>query len=227
MSSPNAESIFAEYVSRRTGDDGIDIETLCAEHPEHAEELRRLHRDWKGVRVVLDGEDPRETVHIVDQEGDPEAWSGFLSRLDEKRPERDRYQFRGDVATGGMGEIVRVYDEDLRRNLAMKVILGKGGKGAAPESGDTPDVDPRVLGRFLEEAQVTAQLDHPGIVPVHELGVDENGKAFFTMKLVKGEDLRFTFDKVKDGEDGWNQVRALNTILRACEARTPPVMTRR
>jgi len=54
----------------------------------------------------------------------------------------------------------------LRRNLAMKVILGSGDAS----TGDTPQVDPKTFGRFLEEAQVTGQLDHPGIVAVHELG---------------------------------------------------------
>ena len=71
-----------------------------------------------------------------------------------------------------MGAILKVWDEDLRRSLAMKVILGKG-DGAI--GGETPPVDRRLLARFLEEAQVTGQLDHPGIVPVHELGLDAEG----------------------------------------------------
>ena len=123
----------------------------------------------------------------------------------------------GQVAQGGMGVIHQVYDQDVRRHLAMKVILGEGG---TQKTGETPDVDSRSLGRLLEEAQVTGQLDHPGIVPVHELGVHASDRVHFTVKLVKGEDLRSVFDRVHDSNDeGWNQTRALSVLLRVCEAR--------
>ncbi len=107
-----------------------------------------------------------------------------------------------------------MWDEDLRRNLAMKVILGKGDH----ITGETPSVDSKTLGRFLEEAQVTGQLDHPGIVPVHELGLDDQGQVYFTMKLVKGRDLKAIFDLVHEGKEGWTQTRALNVMLKVCEA---------
>ena len=109
--------------------------------------------------------------------------------------------------------MLRVWDEDLRRHLAMKVVLGKG-----EETGETPQVDSRALGRFLEEAQVTGQLDHPGIVPVHELGLDDHGRVYFTMKLVRGRHLRTIFDLVHEGKEGWTQTRALNVMLKVCEA---------
>ncbi|MBL8767553.1 MAG: SUMF1/EgtB/PvdO family nonheme iron enzyme, partial [Planctomycetes bacterium] len=72
--------------------------------------------------------------------------------------------------------------------------------------------------RFLEEAQVTGQLDHPGIVPVHELGIDARGRVFFTMKLVKGKTLEQVLDAVTRGADDWNVTRALSVVLRVCEA---------
>ena len=64
-----------------------------------------------------------------------------------------------------MGVIQRVYDQDVRRSLAMKIILGSDDTA----TGKTPPVDDRTLGRFLDEVQVTGQLDHPGIVPVHDV----------------------------------------------------------
>jgi len=114
-----------------------------------------------------------------------------------------------------MGAILKVWDEDLRRSLAMKVILGKG-DGAI--GGETPPVDRRLLARFLEEAQVTGQLDHPGIVPVHELGLDAEGRVYFTMKLVKGRDLKQIFELAFEEREGWNETRALGVILKVCEA---------
>ena len=70
----------------------------------------------------------------------------------------------------------------------MKVLL----EAPPPPGGSQAEDKP--LARFLEEAQVTGQLDHPGVPPVHELGVDEDGKAFFTMRLVRGRDLEQIID---------------------------------
>ncbi len=153
------------------------------------------------------------------EEGARPAASEFaaqvLARLSSRQGPTGRYVLKGEIARGGMGAILRVWDEDLRRNLAMKVMLGKG----EPEvSGKTPAVDSRSLGRFLEEAQVTGQLDHPGIVPVHELGLDSEGRVYFTMKLVKGRDLKAVFDLMREKKEGWTQVKALGVIQKVCEA---------
>ncbi|MCA8960062.1 MAG: SUMF1/EgtB/PvdO family nonheme iron enzyme [Planctomycetes bacterium] len=117
-----------------------------------------------------------------------------------------RYLDRGEIARGGMGAIRRVWDDDLRRELAMKVALERVAN------------DPVVLGRFLEEAQITGQLEHPGIVPVHEIGFDAEGRLYFTMRLVRGHDLRTIFQWVREGHRDWSLTRALNVILRVCEA---------
>jgi formylglycine-generating enzyme required for sulfatase activity/serine/threonine protein kinase len=114
-----------------------------------------------------------------------------------------------------MGAVIRVWDEDLRRTLAMKVVLGKEDKAG---KGPTPPVDSKTLGRFLEEAQITGQLDHPGIVPVHELGLGADGQVYFTMRLVKGEDLGKIFAHVESGHEEWNTPRALSVMLKVCEA---------
>jgi serine/threonine protein kinase len=124
-----------------------------------------------------------------------------------------RYGDEQEIARGGMGAILRVHDHDLHRELAMKVMLEELG-GAEPDSSEAT----RLRARFLEEAQVTGQLDHPGIVPVHELGLDAQGRLYFTMKLVRGRDLRAVYEQLRKGEDGWNLPRALGVLLRVCEA---------
>jgi serine/threonine protein kinase len=86
----------------------------------------------------------------------------------------------GFVGQGGMSVIDEVRDLNLARSVARKVIR--------PEKMD----DEAACGYLVEEAQITAQLDHPNIVPVHELGIDDQGHLFFTMKLVRGK----TFSKV-------------------------------
>ena len=145
----------------------------------------------------------------------PPSTGSLLERLKQHAPRSTRYQLEGEIARGGMGAILKVWDADLRRNLAMKVILGREGD---PGEGKTPPIEPKLLARFLEEAQITSQLDHPGIVPVHELGIDSGGRVYFTMKLVKGRELTQIFDLVFAEAEGWNETRALGVILKVCEA---------
>ncbi|MFG0316290.1 MAG: tetratricopeptide repeat protein [Planctomycetota bacterium JB042] len=178
--------------------DAPEFDAFLASHPAHAEALRRMH-DEAAPSPGLDG-------------GRPGAWSLFLDRLPRLDPSRPRYRLEGEIARGGMGVVLRVRDELLRRPLAMKVVA------SPPVARGDPSSDAGALGRFLEEAQVTAQLQHPGIVPVHELGVAEDGRVYFTMPLVEGEDLHRVFTHVATGEEGWSEVRAVGVILRACEA---------
>ncbi|HEV8112475.1 MAG TPA: bifunctional serine/threonine-protein kinase/formylglycine-generating enzyme family protein [Planctomycetota bacterium] len=146
---------------------------------------------------------------------EPEDFLGELvRRLSTRSASFARYSVQGEVARGGMGAILRVRDEDLRRDLAMKVVLPRGG---AREPG-TQHEEARVLGRFLEEAQVTGQLDHPGIVPVHELGLDAEGRVYFTMRLVAGRDLEKILGFVHGDNERWTQTRAVGVVLKVCEA---------
>jgi tRNA A-37 threonylcarbamoyl transferase component Bud32 len=158
---------------------------------------------------------PEAASHAVEPgSGGSGASSEFLKKLSQLSPPASRYKLQGEVARGGMGAILRVWDESLRRHLAMKVVLGKEDPLA---KGATPPVDERTLARFLEEAQVTGQLDHPGVVPVYELGVNHEGAVYFTMRLVKGRSLGEIFALVREGAEGWNQTRALSALLKVCE----------
>jgi tetratricopeptide (TPR) repeat protein len=87
------------------------------------------------------------------------------------------YELLHKLGEGGRGLVYRVSDPELNRPLAVKVLR--------PELRDEPDA----VRRFLEEAQVTGQLQHPGIVPVHAIGRLPDGRPFFTMKLVRGHTL--------------------------------------
>lgn len=137
-----------------------------------------------------------------------------LERLEGRQRASQRYDDEKEIARGGMGSIHRVWDQDLRRHLAMKVVLERTTTDGSVEPGQE-----RMLGRFIEEAQVTGQLDHPGIVPVHELGIDERGRTYFTMQLVRGRDLEALFKVVHSGaDDEWTQTRALNVLLRVSDA---------
>ncbi len=88
-----------------------------------------------------------------------------------------RYQLQGEIARGGMGAILRGRDVDLGRELAIKVLL------------ESHQGDSEVVRRFVEEAQIGGQLQHPGIVPVYELGTFPDRRPYFAMKLVKGRTM--------------------------------------
>ncbi len=90
---------------------------------------------------------------------------------------RGTYNLMGEIARGGMGVILKGHDTDLGRDVAMKVLS----KHLAER--------PEVVQRFVEEAQIGGQLQHPGIVPVYELGLMADERPYFTMKLVKGRTL--------------------------------------
>src|SRR4051812_276545 len=146
---------------------------------------------------------PSVPADAADSNGaSPDLFAEVIARLSGRRESFARYRVQGEVARGGMGKILRVRDEDLHRDLAMKVILQRtDGYSTSGSSG----VEPRMLTRFLEEAQVTGQLDHPGIVPVHEMGLDAEGCVYFTMRLVAGRDLEKIFALVAEEKEGWTR----------------------
>ena len=93
-----------------------------------------------------------------------------------------KYEVGNLVAGGGMGVIRRAEDLHVRRSVAIK-SMSDASVGA-----------PAKRQRFVEEAQVTGQLEHPNIVPVYDLGVDDAGQPFYTMKFVRGITLRTVLD---------------------------------
>jgi serine/threonine protein kinase/tetratricopeptide (TPR) repeat protein len=116
------------------------------------------------------------------------------------------YELHGEIARGGMGVIVKAFDRELARDVALKVLR------------EELAAEPRLVQRFLAEARVTARLDHPGIVPVHEVGRDAHGRAYFAMRLVRGRELKRIIDLAHAGAEGWNRTRALSVIQKVCEA---------
>jgi len=89
----------------------------------------------------------------------------------------NRYVDQGVLGAGGMGEVRRVFDRVLERSLAMKIMRGALAGDAAAR------------GRFLREARITAGLQHPGIVAVHDQGELADGRLWYTMQEVRGETL--------------------------------------
>ena len=130
----------------------------------------------------------------------------------DRSPTSLRYVLAAFHARGGMGEVWRCQDATLGREVALKRLVA--------------DSD-AARHRFLCEAQITGQLEHPGIVPVHDLGFDDGGRPFYVMKLVRGRSLKAAIDDFHaDGSDGHTsaeprplqRARLLNIFLDLCHA---------
>jgi serine/threonine-protein kinase len=152
------------------------------------------HSSLGDMRPVLLKEAEGESAHVVKPSSDA---------MPSPEQTGDRYQLFGEIARGGMGAVLRGRDLDLGRDLAIKVLLKKHTHR------------PEVARRFLEEAQIGGQLQHPGVVPVYDIG-RFGQRPFFTMKLVKGQTLAALLDERPD--PGADRPRFLGIALQVAQA---------
>ena len=178
---------------------------------EVVEELERLIAAQSGEDTVM--------LSTAPTAGDTLVLPGLHeSPLESPTPTRDaseRYEDLCLIGMGGMGEVRRVRDRELNRVLAMKILR--------------PELESRAstMARFVEEAQATAQLEHPGIVPVHDIGHLPDGRIYFTMKEVSGRTLTEVIRDLHAAtsantwgrtRDGWTLRRLVDALGRVCEA---------
>jgi len=121
-----------------------------------------------------------------------------------------RFQLLGELGRGGMGRVLEARDPELRRLVAVKVVV------------DPERVTPAQLSRFIAEAQITSQLEHPSIVPVHDVGLSEDGQVFFVMRKVQGRSLRQVLTALCAGDAPtcalWTRTRLLHAFIQVCYA---------
>jgi serine/threonine-protein kinase len=127
-----------------------------------------------------------------------------LNDLDSARPRSEirmgseKYSVEGSIGEGGMGKVYRVLDRDLHRTVALKMVL---------------DGQAELERRFLEEAQVMGQLEHPNIVSVYELGVTKDRRPYYTMPLVRGKTLREILDALLRKDAAVTRVYSLTRLM--------------
>lgn len=126
------------------------------------------------------------------------------------RSAEDRYAQHEEIGRGGMGCVYRVKDQDLNRNIAMKVLT-------------QISHDPESMKRFVAEAQISGQLEHPGLLPIHDFGLNAEGEAFFTMRYVPHhETLHDIIHRLRDGDvkthKQYSIERRVHIIQQVCEA---------
>ena len=121
-----------------------------------------------------------------------------------------RFVVQRELGRGGMGIVVEARDPELGRSVAVKVVL------------DPERVTAAQLARFVAEARVTGQLQHPNIVPVYAMGVTDEGQVFFAMKKVEGRTLSEVITALVDGDrrttEQWPLPRLLQALIQVCNA---------
>jgi len=123
---------------------------------------------------------------------------------------KHKYKVGKIIGRGGMGAVLEAVDSNIRRLVAMKIMFD-GKKHSKSKSM-----------RFIEEAQITGQLQHPNIIPVYELGLDKNQNIFYTMKYLHGKTLGEIINKIADGDEKIIEQYPLNSLLniflKVCDA---------
>ncbi len=167
-------------------------------------------RIWPNQKVLIGPavmEARRVRASMIEQTPPPSVAAARRILPEEFLHDR-KYEIGGMLGEGGMGAVLSAREATTHRTVAMKVLLS--------------NLSQSDVVRFIAEAQITSQLEHPNIVPVHELGVDEHDQVFYTMKLVQGVTLREVLDRLRAGDPETTVAfplrRLLIVLMRVCDA---------
>ena len=155
-------------------------------HPEHDDMAEGLKAAFgiepalqrpSVLRLLKEKTGSKLDLHLHDHDEESDVPVKIDDEAKALRDPSGRYQVLGEIGRGGVGVVYKGRDQDLGRDVAMKVLR--------PEHVNRPEI----VERFVEEAQIGGQLQHPGIVPVYEIGLQAGERPYFAMKLVKGHTL--------------------------------------
>ncbi len=164
----------------------LDSGDRCEIERDIERKLRKYGGDVRATLGALAGADVRDAIGAVDHAEvrkslnrlPPAAGYVLVETLVKSSEQRSRYTLTRLYAEGGLGKVWVARDTDLNREVALKEIK--------PDQAQNPEM----WRRFLKEAQITGQLEHPNIVPVYELAHrHEDHQPFYTMRLVRGRTL--------------------------------------
>ena len=161
---------------------------------------REERRDAGAVRAPLGGDESSWGGTMVDLRERPEAAEddGGIDAI----PGSVRYQPHEMLGAGGMGEVRLHVDRRIGRRVARKTLRAENEAALARR-------------RFLREARIQGQLEHPAIVPVYDLDIEEDGRPYFTMKRVHGSTLQEIFEGLRAGDPETTRRYTVRRLLAA------------
>ncbi|MEO7330683.1 MAG: serine/threonine-protein kinase, partial [Minicystis sp.] len=130
--------------------------------------------DEEEARVTIDAID----LTAVDLDYPRGSSPGSAAERAVNEVDDGRYVLSEALGSGGVGKVIRARDRSIGRTVALKTLKDDG------------EEQPEVIDRFLLEARISAQLEHPNIVPVYDIGSLPNGKPYYTMRVVKRQSLQ-------------------------------------
>lgn len=235
----DAGEIYADWrVAGHEPSDHLAFDKLCAQQPVLATYLQRIRKLDVGTRKVAEEEGaaaggltfgdgsvtvPTEIEDSTQRPGKEAEQRArvMMEKVRHRKLSFGKYHLTGltadwtQLGRGGAGSVYRAWDEDLARQVALKLLHRKY---VDPTGGVDPALRRRAQARFVHEAQLTAQLDHPGIVPLHDFGMTSTGRPYFTMKMVKGKTLGQVIGLMSGRSSSWNLTRTLGIFIKASEA---------
>jgi serine/threonine protein kinase len=143
-----------------------------------------LNSDTIASRGPISGETPMPSDSRLNTVLPKVEWNGAVPHLVSNN--RDRFEELGVLGVGGMGEVVLAKDHDIGRTVALKRM--------------SPGMDMGKVLRFVDEVRAVGSLEHPNIVPVHDVGIDAGGRFFFVMKRLEGQTLESLINRLRDGD---------------------------
>ncbi|MCC8166150.1 MAG: serine/threonine protein kinase [Planctomycetes bacterium] len=161
----------------------------------------------------LEGKPPPAILETMNLEGLlsrlADATAAIVAEIAEGETPPARYLIGQELGSGSIGQVIEARDQHLGRQVAIKIL--HDGEGLSRDG----------IARFVAEAQITAQLEHPSVVPVHEIGIMPGGMPYFSMKLVKGRSLDDIINHLRVGDQevtrNYNQLARLRLFQRICQ----------
>lgn len=155
------------------------------------------------TRVIRDNKDDKKSFLTLEDNA-----SSLLNELSMKP--RDRYKFIRTIGIGGMKAVLLVHDSDTNRNVALAMM---------PDFKDRPKED---VAKFVNEARITASLEHPFIVPIHDIGLDSNMAPYFVMTYLPGLILSTLLMRMRNNDTElltfYHERKMLYSFQRICHA---------